>query len=662
MNNQQIINLLLFQEENLMREFLLEVTSKNPTQENFGETDLMQYNLIRKDKYNASVLAHQFIIQQLTDFAFEHFFEQKNTTFEVYNYDFQPKESIDYQHLEKISTNDFAEILEDLHTHFLNSEFVYQGGKLRKIKSKINLKETGSVYTQNEIAKEITLQTIEYKIAQGVEAKDLQILDFGCGTGRFYLAALNVLTENFNILKHEAIEQLHAIDINEIALTILKTNILLQVGSECLETVNQNVIQRNMLMAKSRSIFQEDTQTNDLCFDLQNDFSMVSKLGGFDVIVSNPPYFLLKINKNSSKDVFYGKYYEFLTEKINNELQYFRGSGFYNYSIEGMLNYYKLSIEMMLKIAKTTGEIGIICPSTLFGDVSSSKLRKFVLSQNQLRKLEFFGENANLFDNVSQATAIFYLSKGQKTQNIDIKVSEKPFQISYNLIKSTFSEHLEIPQMEEIGWDILKKLNKFNKLKELKNLRNRRGEFDLLQFKNLITNQETAFRLVRGNMINCVQIDYNKQNEFVKIDEFKMAKSDDFLKYDFRKIRLVCQQISNIDTAKRLRFLPCLENDILANSCNYISVNNLSYLKSLQILLNSHVLNWRFKTTSTNNHINNYELDELPLIDYTNFSDAVNGNELKNNVEIAKLYGLNKTEIVYLLENHFPEAEVAHYL
>ena len=161
MNNQHIINLLLFQEENLMREFLLEVTSKNPTQENFGEADLMQYNLIRKDKYNASVLAHQFIIQQLTDFTFEHFFEQKNTTFEVYNYDFQPKESIDYQYLEKISTNDFAEILENLHTHFLNSEFVYQGGKLKKIKSKINLKETGSVYTQNEIAKEITLQTIE---------------------------------------------------------------------------------------------------------------------------------------------------------------------------------------------------------------------------------------------------------------------------------------------------------------------------------------------------------------------------------------------------------------------------------------------------------------------------------------------------------------------
>ena len=105
-----------------MREFLFEVTNKNPTQENFEETDLMQYSLIRKDKYNASVLAHQFIIQQLTDFAFEHFFEQKNTIFEVYNYDFKPKESIDYQHLEKISTNDFAEILEDLHTHFLNSE------------------------------------------------------------------------------------------------------------------------------------------------------------------------------------------------------------------------------------------------------------------------------------------------------------------------------------------------------------------------------------------------------------------------------------------------------------------------------------------------------------------------------------------------------------
>jgi adenine-specific DNA-methyltransferase len=48
----------------------------------------------------------------------------------------------------------------------------------------------------------------------------------------------------------------------------------------------------------------------------------------------------------------------------------------YQYSIEGMLNYYQLSIEMILRLTKTKGQIGIICPSSLFADLTSAKLRK----------------------------------------------------------------------------------------------------------------------------------------------------------------------------------------------------------------------------------------------------------------------------------------------
>lgn len=662
MKNENIVNLLLFQEENLLREFLLEVSKRNPTQETFPEISLIKYNLIRKDKFNATILAHHFLVQKLVDFAFIKFLQSENTVFSVYDFDFIPTQNIDYQIFEEIQKENFADILEILHINFLNSEFIYHNDKLKKINSKINLKETGSVYTQSSISKEIVLKTIENKVTDNTKVEDLQILDFGCGTGRFYFAALEILNKNYNIPKNQIIQNLYAIDINEIAILILKMKVLLEVGLDFLQIINQNIICKNMLIAKSSSMFNKNDNLNEHLFDFQEDFCKPLQLGGFDVIISNPPYFLLKVNKDTTNNEIYEKYYGFLTNKINAEVQYFRGANIYKYSLEGMLNYYKLSIEMILKLTKQKGEVGIICPSSLFGDISSAKLRKFILGQNKLHQLEFFAENAQLFDNISQATAIFYISKGQKTEDIKVKVAEKSFDISYDLIKNTFSENLEIPQMEEIGWDILKKLNKFQKLKTFKNLRNRRGEFDLLQFKNLITTKDTAFRLIRGNMINTVQIDYNKQFEFVEIEAFKKAKSEEFLAFDFQKVRLVCQQISNIDTSKRLKFLPTNANDILANSCNYISMNDLTSIKNLQILLNSYLLNWRFKITSTNNHINNYELDELPLIDFTQFSSVINGNELKNNVEIAKLYQLNDTEILYLLTPFFLEGEIKHYL
>jgi hypothetical protein len=88
MENENLFNLLLFYKEHLMREFLIDITSKNPTQENFAEKDLVQYNLIRKDKFNPTVLAHQFLLQNLFDFAFFHFLETENQYLKIYNFDF----------------------------------------------------------------------------------------------------------------------------------------------------------------------------------------------------------------------------------------------------------------------------------------------------------------------------------------------------------------------------------------------------------------------------------------------------------------------------------------------------------------------------------------------------------------------------------------------
>lgn len=649
---------LFYFQECLVKDFLLELTERNPTNENFTKAELFQYNLIRKDDFNANNLAHNFLMQKLIELAFKKTFPNISTkSLNLDNLNFAPKEEIDLYFLDGESKSNLLEILEFLHTDFLNSEFSYKNEKLEKKKSKFNLKESGAVYTKKEIAESIVLRTIKNRITQDCDARKLKILDFGSGTGKFYFAALQILNEKFGISKRQSIKNLYAIDLDKIALMILKLKVLFETGIENLETINQNILHRNMLVLNNRLDFGKNN-----FFDIQNDFVEVSKSGGFDGIVSNPPYYLLKINKNNAENPIYAKYYKILTKKTNQELQYFRNSGVYTHSIEGMLNYYKLSIEMMLKLAKPNGEIGVICPSTLFGDASSTKLRKFILNKNKLRELEFFPESAKLFDNVSQATAIFFISKASETKEVKIKINESKFNVSFDLLKRTFPENLEIPQMDEIGWGILKKLSKFKKLKEFKNLRNRRGEFDLLQFKDLITTKKTNFHLVRGNMINCRRINYEKNNEFVKIDEFLKAKSDEFIKNDFRKIRLVCQQISNIDIAKRLNFVFCKETDILGNSCNYISAANETELKKLQILLNSYLLNWRFKITSTNNHVNNYELDELTLLDFTRISDLKNGDELENNIEIAKAYNLDNNEIEYVLGNHFELSEIRRSL
>ena len=141
-------------------------------------------------------------------------------------------------------------------------------------------------------------------------------------------------------------------------------------------------------------------------------------------------------------------------------------------------------------------------------------------------------------------------------------------------------------------------------------------------------------------------------HEYVLPDFFE-SKSSDYMTFDKGQIRLVCPQISNQSQRVRLRFLECDTNDVLGNSCNYIVILRDGLLK-LKTILNSSLLNWRFKITSSNNHINNYEIDDLPIIDIDLLSNeylSIDSHEREKT--ICSLYGLNEFETEYIIAKQY---------
>src|SRR5699024_5490011 len=161
-------------------------------------------------------------------------------------------------------------------------------------------------------------------------------------------------------------------------------------------------------------------------------------------------------------------------------------------------------------------------------------------------------------------------------------------------------------------YNILNKMGNFYKLKDLNYIINNRGEMDVTLNKKHIQKKKTKYPIVRGRNIGKYKFDKNDLTEYAT-EEF----AENIPKYKFvQKSRIVCQQISNINKEQRLSFGLVPENFILANSCNFITVeendNNIT-LYYLLGLLNSKLLNWYFKLFSSNNHINNYELDMLPI-------------------------------------------------
>ena len=514
--------------------------------------------------------------------------------------------------------------------------YTYRNGRISRKKSKANLLESGAVYTQEQIAYDIVYRTLaNVKIENPSQIK---ILDFATGTGRFYKQVVICLNQIFGLSKEDSIlNNIYAVDVDPIALNVCRINAISQIGN--LDTNKAAIVASHIVL--KNALMKEELFENEMAIS-QKDLDGLF-FNGFHAIVSNPPYLVLKPNKNKMDAA--------TVENINNMAKYFRNSSYYKYSIEGMLNLYQLSLEAMLGMLQNGGEMGIICPSTLFADISASSLRKYLLSKNNVSYIRFFTEDDPLFDNVTQATCIFHLTKGGSTNIIDIVQGGKEYKISLEDVKQVFKSNWEIPSIEKVEWDILKKLLTFPLLKTQSFIRNKRGELDLSLFRDYITLEPTNLRLVRGNMLSGDSIN-DVNHEYVK-PEFLDKKSSDYMTNDHGKKRLVCQQISNQLQNIRLKFVECQKNDVLGNSCNYITVSE-ELIPRMKVLLNSALLNWRFKVTSTNNHINNYELDELPIIELSLITDEImKQDEVKQNRAICSLYGLRKEEINFIIRQHY---------
>jgi len=650
MNN--ILNYFLTKEEQLIlleiqKNFLSDKDEIKPISSE--DIHLINANLLLTDETNVAFKVHKQLINSLIcAYVNAEFPNQANELKSV----FQFEEITSIEDFTQKLISEIPAIVEELHIAFLNSEFSINNGKLTRKKSKHHLRENGAVYTLKEITNEMVEKTIDKAIQQNTNPKEITCLDFASGTGRFYFEAVEILKEKYNLTLQQIVaHNLFAIDIDETALSVLRCKVISlfdEINTEIINALATNIINRNALIPKATLLSE-----NENSIDLANDFKNVFAKGGFDVVFSNPPYCLLKVNKKANEQQKLNGYYVNLQSKVQNEINFFRTSGVYQYSIEGMLNYYQLSIEMILRLTKTNGQIGIICPSSLFADLTSAKLRKHIFTSHKLHFIRYYPEASRLFENVSQSTVIFYLQKNGKTDKIGIEISDNNFEIDFETIKNVFPSNFEIPLIDEIGWSILSKVSKQKKIKEIPFIRNRRGELDLTLYKPFITTKNTGWRLVRGNMISENGV-IDKNGEFVEIEGFLNKKSDDFKTNDYNKERLICQQISNVDMQKRLKFVFCEKTDILGNSCNYIiSTRKEEDLKKLFFILNSELLNWRFKITSSNNHINNYELDELPIVDLDSFAL----DDFSNNETICKLYGLTKAETDYILGNKKKKAE-----
>lgn len=536
--------------------------------------------------------------------------------------------------------------------------------ELEKIVNTDKRKHFGIYYTDYSIARLITKESLSTsKPSQIIKYKFLEPC---AGIGVFIIAYLDEAIEKLGKIDakivQRIVDQIYFSDIDEEAIDILVDIFPYYIKSKYgieVKISPKNYYKGNVLFENKKNEIRK--------VDLKKIFGIN---GGFDVVLTNPPYKLLKANGNKYQDELHKNKHALDIKKV---IDFIKENKTYQFN-QGTLNYYKIFLEEILETyTHSSSKVGVIIPITLLNDKQSELLRKRIINKYKLLKIYIIPEKNEFFPDISQAFCFFALDKSTPGNVIKINpqvISSRDFK---NKGIEVMVSHIEkisgtapIIVENEIGWRILKKLNALPKLGTLKSICNARGELDLTLDKSFITKEKTSLPLLRGN--NVSEFSYTA-GEYYANEKFilKLSRKQRYVS----KERIVCQQISNIRLEKRLKFTKIPGNMILGNSCNFLTFNESLFgnqgvsLDYLLGVLNSLLLNWRFKITNSNNHISNYELAELPIaipsasekreiekLVYSIKEKKTNDDVYKLNMKVFHLYGLNEEEIDYILGKH----------
>ncbi|GAA9529748.1 hypothetical protein BTM474_00760 [Helicobacter pylori] len=317
---------------------------------------------------------------------------------------------------------------------------------------------------------------------------------------------------------------------------------------------------------------------------------------GFDCIIGNPPY--MQVKKGLYSSIFY---------------PFSEGKDI------GKQNTYKVFIELGFNLTKQKGLISLITQSSIMCDCSAQFTRELLLKYCQIHYFVEFNKKQKLFSNVIQGVCILEFLKDRPSKEHAFKIAINNTQIQMNQIQYEqikqdeilkFFPLYEIPLIKSGEMEIVRKI-KTDKIL-LRDLleKSLQGNINTIHLKDIQDQKETNGRIYKG--ANCHRYFLDTQYLFAKDNQITQQI---FEKNYYQNI-IVTQNITGTSDAYRIHanLIEVKNQEMLfLHTCNLSYCKEREHAKFLVGLLNSRLLDWLFRKTSTNNHVNLYELETLPI-------------------------------------------------
>lgn len=324
---------------------------------------------------------------------------------------------------------------------------------------------------------------------------------------------------------------------------------------------------------------------------------------GFDLVIGNPPYMQVP------KGIFSATSFSYSEGKD-----------------KGKQNLYKVFVELSYNLGHQNSVVSLITQSSIMCDLSAQFTREMLLRETQMQYFIEFKKNQKLFTDVIQGVCIieFIKTKPNLTKPFKIAINNtesKLDKINFEYISQAqileFFPLYEIPLIKKGEMSIVAK-TKENKipLKAVIDF-SLQGNINTIHLKKIQSSSTTDIKIYKGAFCHRWYLDkevwYGLDNEITQ--KIYNKNKNQYI--------ITTQNITGTTDKYRIHanFVETKNTKIIfLDSCNITYCKNEKDAKILVALLNSKLLNWLFRITSTNNHVNIYELESLPIpkIDSTN--------------------------------------------
>jgi len=389
-------------------------------------------------------------------------------------------------------------------------------------------------------------------------------------------------------------------------------------------------------------LFNEAEALRINAFDWEREFAAVFARGGFDAVIGNPPYDVLEKDRGKSSWP-----HQALSDyaKLSNRL---------NSSLGGKLNLFRFFIVQSIKLIREKGKWGMIVPMAILADISSKITRKFLITNCSEINAQCFPQkddmNNRVFRDAKLSTVVITSNIGiNKSGNIIVTVhpGRKFEEITKSCIfgKNDFKlidpNSEPIPLMDQSDWKICKKIYSNKSITYFSSINGvtiNRGEINQTIFRKYIDDDSKKSKMLKGVEVGRFKINRKLSQGFCEFfNEEKYLNDGNSLKEASRLRRIATQRITGVD--ERLRVVATIIDPpaYFADSTNsvFISSEPNLCLEFILGILNSKIIQWRFKLTSSNNNVGTNELSALPFpnIDLTDKKQKSNHDHLVNLVK-----------------------------